>query len=130
MLCLAAQGRYFTFLQKEKNMGIHKRSELTPETVAPGRTRYLTYTDNLMMVMMEFEDGPTSQPDPPHSHPHEQVACVVSGEVLFFMDGKPTRLGPGDMYAVPPNIPHCIQLLTKQAKLIDAFTPIRKDFLK
>lgn len=111
-------------------MGIIKRSELTPETVALGRTRYLAYTDHLMMVVMEFDDGPASQPDPPHSHPHEQVSCVVSGEVLFFLDGKPTRLGPGDMYAVPPNIPHSVQLLTKQVKLVDAFTPIRKDFLK
>jgi len=111
-------------------MGIIKRSELTPETVAPGRARYLAYTDHLMMVVMEFEDGPASQPDPPHFHPHEQVSCVVSGEVLFFLDGKPTRLGPGDMYTVPPNIPHSIQLLTKQVKLVDAFNPIRKDFLK
>ena len=111
-------------------MSILKRSDITPETVAPGRSRYLSYTDHLMIVAMEFDDGPTSQPDPPHSHPHEQVAYVVSGEVLFFMDGKPTRLGPGDMYTVPPNVPHCIQLLTKQVKLIDAFTPIRKDFLK
>ena len=111
-------------------MGIIKRSELTPETVAPGRARYLAYTDHLMVVVMEFEDGPASQPDPPHSHPHEQVSCVVSGEVLFFLDGKSTRLGPGDMYTVPPNIPHSIQLLTKQVKLVNAFTPIRKDFLK
>jgi quercetin dioxygenase-like cupin family protein len=111
-------------------MAIIKRSELTPETVTPGRGRYLAYTENLMMVVMELNDGPGSQPDPPHSHPHEQVACVVSGEVLFFLDGRPTRLGPGDMYTVPPNIPHCIQLLTKQAKLIDAFTPIRQDFLR
>ncbi len=111
-------------------MGAVKHSDLTPETIAPGRSRHLAYTDNLMMVAMEFNDGPASQPDPPHAHPHEQVACVVTGEILFFMDGNSTRLGPGDMYTVPPNVPHCIQLLTKQVKLIDAFTPIRKDFLK
>jgi quercetin dioxygenase-like cupin family protein len=109
-------------------MGILKRSDITPETVAPGRNRYLSYTDHLMMVAMEFDDGPTSQPDPPHSHPHEQVAYVVSGEVLIFMDGKPTRLGPGDMYTVPPNIPHCIQLLTKQVKLIRCLYPHTKRF--
>ena len=111
-------------------MGIIKQSELRPETVAPGRTRYLAYTDHLMMVVMEFDDGPASQPDPPHSHPHEQVSFVVSGEVLFFLDGKPARLGAGDMYTVPPNVPHSVQLLTKQVKLVDAFTPVRKDFLK
>lgn len=111
-------------------MGTIKRPELAPEIVAPGRARYLGHTDHLMMVVMEFSDGPSPQPDPPHSHPHEQVSCVASGEVLFFLDGKPTRLGPGDMYTVPPNIPHSVQLLTKEVKLIDAFTPIRKDFLK
>ncbi len=111
-------------------MGITKRSEITPDLIAPGRYRYLAYTDHLMMAVLECEDGPSREPDPPHSHPHEQVACVVSGEVLFFMDGKSTRLGPGDLVAVPPNVPHAIQLLTQQVKMIDSFTPIRKDFLK
>ncbi|HSB04926.1 MAG TPA: cupin domain-containing protein [Thermodesulfobacteriota bacterium] len=111
-------------------MGAIKRSELTPEVIGPGRTRYLAHTDNLMIVAYEFNDGPASEPDPPHVHPHEQVACVVSGEILFFMDGKPTRLGPGDLYTVPPNVPHTIQLLTRQVRIVDAFTPIRKDFLK
>ncbi len=96
----------FAFLLKEKNMGAIKKSDLTPEIIGPGRSRYLAHTDNLMIVMIEMNDGPTSEPDPPHAHPHEQVACVVSGEVLFFMDGKSTRLGPGDLYTVPPNVPH------------------------
>ena len=111
-------------------MGAIKKSDLTPEIIGPGRSRYLAHTDNLMIVMIEMNDGPTSEPDPPHAHPHEQVACVVFGEVLFFMDGKSTRLGPGDLYTVPPNVPHTVQLLSKQVRIIDAFTPIRKDFLK
>jgi quercetin dioxygenase-like cupin family protein len=111
-------------------MGAIKKSDLTPEIIGPGRSRYLAHTDNLMIVMIEMNDGPTSEPDPPHAHPHEQVACVVSGEVLFFMDGKSTRLGPGDLYTIPPNVPHTVQLLSKQVRIIDAFTPIRKDFLK
>jgi quercetin dioxygenase-like cupin family protein len=107
-----------------------KRSELTPEIIAPGRTRYLAHTEHLMMVVVDFDDGPTSKPDPPHSHPHEQISYVVSGEINLFMDNKLTRLGPGDMFTVPPNIPHSVQLLTSRVRLIDSFTPIRKDFLK
>jgi quercetin dioxygenase-like cupin family protein len=107
-----------------------KRSELTPEIIAPGRTRYLAYTENLMMVVVDFDDGPTSKPDPPHSHPHEQVSYVVSGEINLFKDNKLTRLEPGDMFTVPPNIPHSVQLLTPRVRIIDSFTPIRKDFLK
>jgi quercetin dioxygenase-like cupin family protein len=111
-------------------MGIIKRSELTPEIIAPERTRYLAYTDHLMMVVIDFHDGPTSEPDPPHSHPHEQVSYVVSGEINFFLNNEPTRLGPGDMFTVPPNLPHSVQLLTSPVRLIDSFTPIRKEFLK
>ena len=31
--------------------------------------------------------------------------------------------------AVPPDRPHRIQLLTPTARLIDTFTPLRRDFL-
>ena len=111
-------------------MGIIKRSELTPKIIAPGRTRYLAYTQNLMMVVVEFNDGPSSEPDPPHSHPNEQVSYVASGEINLFMENKLTRLGPRDMFTVPPNIPHSVQLLTKHVILVDSFTPVREDFLK
>jgi quercetin dioxygenase-like cupin family protein len=111
-------------------MGIIKRSELTPEIIAPGRTRYLANTEKLMMVVMDFQDGPTSEPDPPHSHPHEQVSYVVSGEIILFLNNEPTRLGTGDIFTVPPNLPHSVQLLTKHVRLVDTFTPIRRDFLK
>jgi len=110
-------------------MGILKEAEIKPQTIAPGRTRYLAHTENLMMVVIDFVDGPSASPDPPHSHPHEQVSYVASGEVLFFLDGVPTRLGPGDIYTVPPNIPHSIQLLTPSVRLVDTFHPLREDFL-
>ena len=110
-------------------MGTIKESELTPERIATGRTRYLANTDSLMLAVIDFNDGPTAEPDPPHSHPHEQVSYVVSGEIIFFLDGKSTRLGPGDMFMVPSNVPHSVQLLTEHVRLVDAFTPIREDFL-
>lgn len=110
-------------------MGTLKHEHAVKETIGEKRTRYLTYTENLMMVVIDFDDGPTGQPDPPHNHPHEQVSYVAEGEVVFFLDDTPTRLGPGDMFTVPPNIPHSVQLLTSHVRLVDTFTPIRKDFL-
>jgi len=111
-------------------MGIIKSSEVTPTAIAQGRTRYLTHLSNLMMVVIDFEDGPTSQPDPPHSHPHEQISYVVSGEINVVQGDEVTRLGPGDIFTVPSNVPHSIQLLTPKARLVDTFTPIREEFLK
>ena len=110
-------------------MGTVKEAGLKPEVIAPGRTRYLSNTDNLMLAVIDFQDGPTTEPDPPHSHPHEQISYVAAGEIIFFLDDEPTRLTTGDIYSVPPNVPHAVQLLTEHVRLIDAFTPIRQDFL-
>ena len=43
---------------------------------------------------------------------------------------KEQRLKAGDMFAVPADVKHTIQLLTKKVRLIDSFTPLRRDFIK
>jgi len=72
----------------------------------------------------------TSEPDPPHSHPHEQVTYVVEGELIFYLDGEPHQLEKGDMFTVPPDIPHTVQLLTQHVRLLDSFTHLEKIFYK
>jgi quercetin dioxygenase-like cupin family protein len=116
--------------QKERNiMTVVNRDEAMKKTIAEGRTRYLIQTDNLMTAVIDFTDGPTDTPDPPHSHPHEQVSYVAEGEILFFLDDQQFHLKAGDVFAVPGNVPHTVQLLTEKVRLVDTFTPIREDFL-
>ncbi len=110
-------------------MGVIKSSEIKRTSIGQGRTRYLAYLSRLMMVVMDLEEGPASQPDPPHSHPHEQISYVVSGEIHLVLEDQMIRLGPGDLFTVPSNVPHSIQLLTPKARLVDTFTPIREEFL-
>lgn len=110
-------------------MGTVHEENSRKEQIGPGRERYLCHTEKLMMVVIDFNDGPTSEPDPPHSHPHEQVSYVAAGEILVFIDGEATRLGPGDMFTVPPDLPHTVQLLTSHVRLVDTFTPIRQEFI-
>ena len=110
-------------------MGTLIEKNVAKENIGELRTRYLTHTDNLMMVVIDFNDGPTDEPDPPHQHPHEQISYVVAGELLFYLDGEPATLGPGDMITVPPNVPHTVQLLSNHVRLVDTFTPLREDFL-
>jgi quercetin dioxygenase-like cupin family protein len=110
-------------------MAILHLSDAQFTEILPNRYRYLAYTDRLMMVVIDFNDGPHQQPDPPHAHPHEQVTYVVEGEMDFFMDGVPTRVRAGDIITVPGNIPHCVQLVTPHVRAVDVFTPIREDFL-
>ncbi|HBX69493.1 MAG TPA: hypothetical protein DEH25_08955 [Chloroflexi bacterium] len=111
-------------------MAVQRYVEMKVDLIREGVERRLGHTDNLMMVIIDFDDGPQTEPDPPHAHPHEQVSYVAEGEIFFFIDGKCERLGPGDMFLSPPDKPHSIQLLTQHVRLVDCFTPIRQDFLE
>lgn len=107
-----------------------KQADVTQETIAAGRKRYLAHTEKLMMVVIDFHDGPTTEPDPPHSHPHEQITYVAAGEIIVFIGQESARLGMGDMFTVPPDVPHTVQLLTDHVRLVDTFHPLRDEFLK
>ena len=112
-------------------MATQKYSETPAEKIAEGAERRIGHLENLMIVTIDFDDGPTSEPDPPHSHPHEQVCYLAEGEIIFILDGNEgTKLEAGDVFLVPSGIPHTIQRLTKHVRLVDCFTPLREDFLK
>ena len=99
--------------------------------VRPGLRRLFIHTEHLMTVINEFTDGPWNEPEPPHSHPHEQTGYMADGEVIFYCKGEDDRhLKPGDMFSVPPNTPHTIKCLTPVVRIVDSFTPIREDFIQ
>jgi quercetin dioxygenase-like cupin family protein len=110
-------------------MSIVRQSEAEKQAIAEGRTRFLAQTERLMTAVIDFSDGPTSEPDPPHSHPHEQITYVAEGEIFFCLENEKHHLHAGDLFTVPGNVPHSVQLLTEKVRLVDTFTPIRKDFL-
>jgi mannose-6-phosphate isomerase-like protein (cupin superfamily) len=91
--------------------------------------RSIIYLDNVMVVVCDFSNGPMEEPELPHLHTNEQITYVAEGEILFFMDGIEHHMKKGDMIAVHSGVKHCIKTLSKEVRLIDSFTPIRKDFL-
>lgn len=98
--------------------------------VRKGLSRRLLHTENLMMVVIDFSDGPWAEPEPLQNHVHEQLTYVAEGEIIFFCEGEEEQhLRAGDMFAVPSNRRHGIQLMSTRAKLIDTFNPIREEFL-
>jgi mannose-6-phosphate isomerase-like protein (cupin superfamily) len=96
----------------------------------PGRERKVACLEDLMTVVMDFNDGPMDNPEPPHSHPHEQITYVAGGKVLFLKDNVKYELTEGDLVTIPSGVPHCIQTLTEHVRLVDSFTPVRKDFIE
>lgn len=98
-----------------------------PVTTPEGaERRVLSHGGGMMVVEFRFDAGTVA---PVHSHPHEQVGYVVSGELDLLMEGHDdVRLGAGASYYVPPNVRHGV-VVHAPTILVDVFTPIREDFL-
>lgn len=112
----------------KNHTAIESESEWTQ--LAPGLKRKLIHTENLMLVVVEFTNGPAEFPDPFHDHPHEQVSYIADGElILFIQDVGERKLQKGDLFAIPSGIPHTVQTLSPVVRIIDSFTPLREDFL-
>ena len=111
-------------------MAVLKFDEVPYEKLKEGLQRKIIHTNNLMSVLIDFSNGPWDEPEPPHSHPHEQTSYVAQGEIIFYCEGEEDQhLKAGDMFAVPSKKKHTVKLLTEKVRLVDSFNPLREDFL-
>ena len=94
---------------------------ISHEPAGEGAVRkILAYSPNLMTVELQFEK---------HSHPHEQIGYIVSGSLIYQVEGQEDKvLTTGDTYYVAPNVVHGVKVL-EDTKLLDIFTPMREDFI-
>lgn len=112
-------------------MPVLKADHVAATKVKEGIERRLVHTQNLMTAVIDFTNGPWNAPDPMHQHVHEQTSYIAEGEVIFFCEDEPEQhLKAGDMFWVPSNKKHSIQLLSKRARLVDSFNPVREDFIQ
>lgn len=89
------------------------------------KRKVLAYSDNMMSVEVYFEKGAVGAL---HSHPHEQITYVLSGEFEFTIGDETKVVKAGDALYKQPNIIHGCTCLS-EGVLLDNFTPMRKDFV-
>ena len=65
---------------------------------------------------------------PLHQHPAEQTGYLVSGRLLFEIDGEEVEMKVGDSWTIGGDVPHKVTVL-ETALVIETFTPVREDFL-
>ncbi|SUW00588.1 cupin domain-containing protein [Brachyspira pilosicoli] len=89
------------------------------------KRKILAYSDNLMTVYMEFDEGAIAET---HSHDkHEQITYIIDGEFEFIINGEKYLCKTGDSMHFDKNISHGCKCI-KKGKLLDTFTPKRQDF--
>ncbi len=89
------------------------------------RRRILAHAGGLMQVEVHFDEGAVGAL---HSHPHEQLTHVLSGEFEFTIGDETRLVHAGDtLYKRPGELHGCT--CRRAGVLLDTFTPQREDFL-
>lgn len=102
--------------------------EVQTEEVNASMWRKIIYGEKLMIAKMKFKDGFVV---PLHSHHHEQVTQVISGQMRFWFGENKEQvmdLFPGDVVVIPSNLPH-EALMIGDVEETDTWSPPRQDWL-
>ena len=80
-------------------------------------------------LMLSEVTAPAHSVGAMHTHAEEKLGVVVYGSCEFTLGGVTRQLGPGDIYQVPPGVPHGFRA-TEDSVLLDVFSPPRPDLLE
>jgi quercetin dioxygenase-like cupin family protein len=97
-----------------------------PTIPEPGLERRVgAYNAKLFLAEHRMEKGWAGAA---HSHPHEQMAYVVSGHLRIQAGGQTFEVRGGDSFVVLGGVQHQAWAL-EPSVVIDVFTPCREDYL-
>lgn len=96
-----------------------------PHELAPGVRAYMLFGEGAMLDVVDLDPGAVVQQ---HSHPHEQLGIVLSGEIMMTIGGVEYPLGPEDAYQIPGGIAHGGQAGLQGCRVLDVFQPVRDDY--
>jgi len=80
---------------------------------------------NLLLNYVTF--GP-DRGFPSHNHPEEQFGLVLEGEMELTIGEETRLLHKGDLYVIPPDVPHEGRTLGTACLVVDIFAPPRAGF--
>lgn len=101
-------------------------TQLLWEDLGGGVSRQIAGYDNkLMLVKVKFIKGAVGIV---HQHFHSQCSYIASGTFEVSIKGGKKILKAGDGFYVEPDTLHGVVCL-EDGLLIDAFSPVREDFL-
>ena len=106
-----------------KNQGIKK-------VLVPGIEARLIHLKSLMTLVSEIKLGVQEAPLPYHTHDAEQTTYILEGKLQVFIEGEePCEIGPGDLYYVASGVPHTIRSLSPVVRVVESFSPPRREFI-
>jgi quercetin dioxygenase-like cupin family protein len=99
--------------------------DIEPLEVVPGCRMRTPFGENLMLSYLEMDEGAVV---PLHDHPHEQGGILLEGRVELTIGDEVRVCEVGEMFLIPPNVPHKAVAVGGPARVLDVFSPIREDY--
>ncbi len=100
--------------------------EAVPITeLVKGSNSHLVRGSNAMLSFLTMKAGSVFEL---HSHPEEQIMIVLEGHCDEVIEDRIYRVGPGDVLRLPPNVRHGAFLREVDCRVIDVFSPARRDY--
>jgi quercetin dioxygenase-like cupin family protein len=112
----------------EKIMSIHEIdwSKIEWKKIREGVEQKAFSSDAATVALHRLMPGHEPKP---HSHPHEQIAYIMSGRLRFFIGDETRDVGPGGLVVIPPNVRHWGEVLGDEPVMnLDVFTPKRPEY--
>ena len=104
----------------------YQLDDIESADVLPGFRAKFVHTDRMTFVFWDVDAGAEL---PEHSHEHEQVCNVLSGEFSLTINGQTRTLRPGEVAVIPSMAVHSGQALSS-CRVLDVFQPVREDYRK
>ena len=98
--------------------------EIPVKEIFAGWKGKMIHGESMTIVHYHAEAG---SPFREHSHVHEQISNIISGEVEMVVGGEKRLCKAGDVCVIPSNILHSGRAIT-DAYVVDVFSPVREDY--
>ncbi len=98
-------------------------SDIKEVEIMPGLHAKILHSKNQTIVFWRIEEGADL---PAHSHPHEQISIINSGDFKLRIGNKERVLSTGSIAIIPSNVEHEAKALT-YCEITDVFNPCRED---
>jgi quercetin dioxygenase-like cupin family protein len=106
-------------------MYFHDPHDRQSKELIPGLTIRSFWGEKMLASVVHLEPNTLLEE---HSHPHEQVSMVLSGEIEFTIAGETKTVKAGELCIIPGDVPHYVKTGAGAVKILDVFSPVREDF--
>jgi quercetin dioxygenase-like cupin family protein len=105
--------------------GYEKLASVPDEKISDKITRKVMSGKQGMLVWWRMKAGAHAAA---HTHPHEQIVYMISGQMDFRIGDEKRSMRAGDVAVIPGGVEH-EGFFPEDTEVVDFFAPPREDFL-